>query len=235
MEDIFYKFNMILILVLSIIGYKYLKQLVKLINKFFVFIAVKYINQVLEDEELNNKVKYQLNLILTDKQVNETLCTTLKSQLNNVIIDENINKSIKEKILELAHDHKIEMAITNIVQTQLESTESTPRTKKAIANLLKTQTEEAVQQEWFRTEIRDQIVTFCKSDPIQEQVANMIRGVGKDLSESEETNRIINDFLLKLVNDKEFLKQAGCAIRRSLKHATYGLFWNYNKEEKESL
>ena len=211
--------------------------------KIHMFLKMQIMN-ILMDEELreqtNKMFKNQLERLINDEELRNQTNQMFKNQLDRLIIDEELQLSLRNNIISnakiLSVDETIVKSITEIIQTQLESTNTSERTRVALAALAKRHIEDMVQEEWFITNVKDRIVQLvqvtCDSTEIKNKIRTTIENVGDDLTKSEETNKIINDFLLKIVNDKEFMKQSGTAIRRSLKHAAYGMFWNYNDGDR---
>lgn len=200
---------------------------------FFKTIIKMFINII------KHFLKQQLLDLLADEQLRDQTNQMFRNQLDRILDDKELNKNLRENVISnakiLSVDEYIIQCITEIIQTQLESTTTSERTRLAIEKLLKQHLENTVEQEWFNTNVKDQItrlvICTCDSPEIKEKIRSLIENVASGLAKSDETNKIINDFLLKIVNDKEFMKQSGTAIRRSLKHAAYGMIWNYGSAE----
>lgn len=190
---------------------------------------------------IQKNLKQQLLDLLADEDLRLSLNGMFTNQLDRLITDEKLSTRLRELAIKngktLSEDPEMKACITEVIQTQLESTNTSERTKVAIANLLKQHIEEMVEQEWFVKNVEEQIIQIvkvtCESEEIKAKIRSLIENVADGLAKSDDTNKIINDFLLKIVNDKEFMKQSGTAVRRSLKHAAYGLFWNYERPKQD--
>lgn len=219
-------------------------------------IYTKYILPILST--LYNALKWLVNIVyirmvlflrnylmdvLTDKELNDKLNLTLKTQLDRLLLSEDLNKqlieTVKEDARRMSIDPEMNAYIHELIQLQLESSDTSQRTRAAIAKILKTQIEGMTKEEWFEKEVKEQItkivVNTCESNEVKDKLRELLEKLSSDLIESGEINRKLNDLLTQIVNDENFLKSAGSGVRRSLRHAAYGMIWSdKSNEEKDS-
>jgi hypothetical protein len=196
------------------------------IYNYLVSFLKNYLMDVINSEELNNSLqnvlKGQLNRLLDDEELRTQMITKLKRDAQDIADDTEMNSYIHE-----------------IIQKQLESSDTSPRTRAAIAKLLKNQSETLVKEEWFEKEIKEQItkllVATCESTEVKDKLRELLERLNNDLVECGEINKQLNDLLVKIINDPEFMKNAGSGIRKTLRHTLWGMWGTYpDADHKES-
>lgn len=195
------------------------------IYNYLVSFLKNYLMDVINSEELNNSLqnvlKGQLNRLLEDEELRAQMITKLKRDAQVIADDTEMNSYIHE-----------------IIQKQLESSDTSPRTRAAIAKLLKNQSEILVKEEWFEKEIKEQItkllVATCESTEVKDKLRELLERLNNDLVERGEINKQLNDLLVKIINDPEFMKNAGSGIRKTLRHTLWGMWGTYPDADKDN-
>lgn len=190
--------------------------------KKFVTISRNYLIEILKNEELNNSLQMMLN-----------------NQLNTLISSENIKNQLVTSLKDTAHrlstDDEMSKYIHSIILDQLRSTNSSPETRTAVANLLKTQIEGMTKEEWFIVEVKDQITNIatntCESVEVKDKLRELLEKLMGDLIDSGQLNKKLNDLMTQVINDEDLIKGVGSGIRRTARHAVYGIFWGDSRPE----
>lgn len=192
--------------------------------KYLVSLARDYLKDVVSDKELNDtinlKLSNQLERLVTDEELLLKLKIMLKKEAQLISDDPEMNEHVHE-----------------LIQKQLESSDTSPRTRAAIAKLLRNQMETIVKEPWFESEVKEQIIKLiiatCESDEVKTKLRELLEKLNADLIEKGEITKQLNDLLSKIINDTEFLKNAGSGIRKTLRHTFWGAFGSYSTETKD--
>lgn len=184
-------------------------------------------------------LKNYLIAVIEDPELNSKLVDTLKSDLNRILTNQEIHSQVRETIKSnakiMSSDPEINSYVHEIIQNQLESSDTSQRTRMAIAKLLKNQLESMTKEEWFVKEVKEQItvivVNTCESVEVKDKLRYLLEKLMSDLIDSGEINKKLNDLITQTINDEELIKGVGSGIRKSVRHAAYGIFWSESKPD----
>lgn len=194
------------------------------VYKYFVSLARDYLKDVVSDQELNDTINAKLTGQLDRLTSDEELILKLKNML-------------KKEAHFVANDPEMLAYIHTIILEQLKSSDSSPDTRAAIAKLLQNQMETIVKEPWFEKEIKEQIIKLivatCESNEVKDKLQELLEGLNEQLIEKGEITKQLNDLLLKIINDPEFLKNAGSGVRKTIRHTFWGMFNSYPTEQAQ--